>query len=103
MRPVFAVSVSALLVVSAAFAGEPVQDRPEVTQGNTIEPTVRINKEDGSTIKEWVKNGKLVAVRIEPKGAPPYYLVDTNDDGLLEPGPDFGDDGMVTQWVLFRF
>ncbi len=104
MRPVFAVSTAALFVVATAtLAGEPVQDRPEVSPGNTIEPTVRINKDDGSVIKEWVKNGKLVAVRVEPKGAPAYYLVDTNDDGLLEPGPDFGDEGMVAQWVLFRF
>ena len=74
-----------------------------VTPGNTIEPSVRVRPDDGATIKEWVKNGKVVAVRVEPKGAPAYYLVDMNGDGLFEPGPDFGDDGMVAQWVLFRF
>ena len=82
---------------------QPVQDRPAVSPGNTIEPTVRLRPDDGATIKEWVKNGKVVAVRVEPKGAPAYYLVDMNGDGMFEPGPDFGDDGMVAQWVLFRF
>ena len=82
---------------------QPVQERPVVTPGNTIEPSVRLRPDDGATIKEWVKNGKVVAVRVEPKGAPAYYLVDMNGDGLFEPGPDFGDDGMVAQWVLFRF
>ncbi|HEX4909266.1 MAG TPA: DUF2782 domain-containing protein [Permianibacter sp.] len=82
---------------------QPVQERPVVTPGNTVEPTVRLRPDDGATIKEWVKNGKVVAVRVEPKGAPAYYLVDMNGDGLFEPGPDFGDDGMVAQWVLFRF
>ncbi|MFN4290111.1 MAG: DUF2782 domain-containing protein [Permianibacter sp.] len=82
---------------------QPVQERPVVSPGNTIEPSVRLRPDDGATIKEWVKNGKVVAVRVEPKGAPAYYLVDMNGDGLFEPGPDFGDDGMVAQWVLFRF
>ena len=104
MRPVFALTVISLLSVAAiAHAGEPVQERPAVSPGNTPEPTVRVRSDDGATVKEWVKNGKLVAVRIEPKGAPAYYLVDMNGDGLFEPGPDFGDDGMVAQWVLFRF
>lgn len=82
---------------------QPVQERPVVSPGNSIEPSVRLRPDDGATIKEWVKNGKVVAVRVEPKGAPAYYLVDMNGDGLFEPGPDFGDDGMVAQWVLFRF
>ena len=92
-----------LTLPAVAVAGEPVQDRPEISPGNTLEPTVRVRTDDGATIKEWVRNGKLVAVRIEPRGAPAYYLVDTNGDGLFEPGPDFGDEGMVAQWVLFRF
>ncbi|NQD36088.1 DUF2782 domain-containing protein [Permianibacter sp. IMCC34836] len=96
-------AVLAVTVAAIATAGEPVQDRPVVSQGNTLEPTVRVRPDDGATIKEWVKNGKLVAVRVEPKIGPAYYLVDTNGDGLFEPGPDFGDDGMVAQWVLFRF
>lgn len=104
MRPLFAIAVISLMsVVAAVNAGEPVQERPQVSPGNTLEPTVRVRPDDGATVKEWVKNGKLVAVRIEPKGAPAYYLVDMNGDGLFEPGPDFGDDGMVAQWVLFRF
>jgi hypothetical protein len=102
---------SLLVLANAVLAAEPatpaekqpVQDRPVVTPGNTIEPSVRLRPDDGATIKEWVKNGKVVAVRVEPKGAPAYYLVDMNGDGLFEPGPDFGDDGMVAQWVLFRF
>lgn len=96
---------NAVLAAESATPAEkqPVQDRPVVTPGNAIEPSVRLRPDDGATIKEWVKNGKVVAVRVEPKGAPAYYLVDMNGDGLFEPGPDFGDDGMVAQWVLFRF
>ena len=96
---------NAVLAAESATPAEkqPVQDRPVVTPGNTIEPSVRLRPDDGAAIKEWVKNGKVVAVRVEPKGAPAYYLVDMNGDGLFEPGPDFGDDGMVAQWVLFRF
>ncbi|MFZ5843247.1 MAG: DUF2782 domain-containing protein [Pseudomonadota bacterium] len=100
--------VSLVCLANAVLAAEPVekqpvQERPVVSPGNTIEPSVRLRPDDGATIKEWVKNGKVVAVRVEPKGAPAYYLVDMNGDGLFEPGPDFGDDGMVAQWVLFRF
>ena len=96
---------NAVLAADSANPAEkqPVQERPVVSPGNSIEPSVRLRLDDGATIKEWVKNGKVVAVRVEPKGAPAYYLVDMNGDGLFEPGPDFGDDGMVAQWVLFRF
>lgn len=102
------IGFSLVCLANAVLAAEqvekqPVQERPVVSPGNTIEPSVRLRPDDGATIKEWVKNGKVVAVRVEPKGAPAYYLVDMNGDGLFEPGPDFGDDGMVAQWVLFRF
>lgn len=102
------IGISLVCLANAVLAAEqvekqPVQERPVVSPGNTIEPSVRLRPDDGATIKEWVKNGKVVAVRVEPKGAPAYYLVDMNGDGLFEPGPDFGDDGMVAQWVLFRF
>lgn len=93
-----------LALSSSGFAGEPVQGRPKVAQGNNPEPVISIRDTADSRIKEWRQNGRVVAIRVEPRnGFPAYYLVDTNGDGLFEPGPDFGDEGLVVQWVLFRF
>ena len=84
-------------------AAEPVQERPQVNIGTLPEPTVRIREADGAKIKEWRQHGKIVLLRVEPLVGPSYYLVDANGDGEWEPGPDFGDEGKVAQWVLFTF
>lgn len=91
------------LVALSVSAAEPVQERPEVSVGTLPEPVVRIRQDDRATIKEWRQHGKIVLIRVEPVVGPAYYLVDANGDGQWEPGPDFGDEGMVAQWVLFTF
>lgn len=98
--------MGAVLVMSAGLplsAAEPVQERPEVSVGTLPEPVVRIREKDGAKIKEWRQNGQVVLIRVEPVVGPAYYLVDANGDGVWEPGPDFGDQGRVAQWVLFTF
>lgn len=93
----------AFLFTPELLAGEPVQPRPEVTPQPTPEAEVTIRQKGDDEIKEWRVNGKVLAIKISPKNGTPYYLVDPDADGVFEPRTDIKDDGMVAQWVIFRF
>jgi hypothetical protein len=50
-----------------------------------IEPTVTITQgEDGQVVEEYAQNGTVYMVKVTPKNAPAYYLMDTDGDGDLE-------------------
>jgi len=78
---------------------------PEVLQsGEALEPEVTIREEGAETVYEYRVAGKLVMVKVQPKGAPPYYFFDRDGDGELEYRTDDPRKGpTVNQWVLFRW
>ena len=41
----------------------------------TADPDVTIRTEGDKTIQEYRQNGFLYAIKVTPKGAPPYFLV----------------------------
>lgn len=95
-----------LALSATAYAGEPVQERPQVSPQPSPVPEVVIKDgkdKNGDPAREWRVNGKVLAIRVQPKNAPEYYLVDPDGDGVFEYGPDFENEGLVAQWVLFRF
>lgn len=95
------------LCTSALFAAEPVQARPEVTPQALPVPEVNIRantKRDDVELKEWRVNGKVMALRVEPKnGMPAYYLTDPDGDGIYNVDSKFNPDEYVAQWTLFTF
>ena len=68
-----------------------------------LEPQVEIIQRGGDTIKEYSVNGQVYMVEITPRKGPPYYLIDTNGDGLMETFRNDVDDPLVQQWILFRW
>ena len=50
----------------------------------TAEPDIKVRQEADQTIREYRINGKLYAIRIEPKGGTAYFLVDRNGDGNFQ-------------------
>jgi hypothetical protein len=79
---------------------------PEAMQpGEALEPEVTIREAETETVHEYRVAGKLVMVKVQPKGGmPPYYFFDRDGDGELEYShvhprhvPS------VNQWVLFRW
>lgn len=90
-----------------ALAADPVDapPPPEVLEsGEPLEPEVTIREQGAETIYEYRVDGKLVMVRVQPKGAPPYYFVDRDGDGELEFTRDDPREGPNTNmWVLFRW
>lgn len=68
------------------------------------EPQVTIIEREDRTIQEYRVNGRLVLVKITPKGGPPYYLVDRSGDGLVDEQIDNIDEASgLVQWVILRF
>jgi len=48
-------------------------------------PQVSIRTQDnGDRVEEYRQNGRLYMVKVSPRNAPPYYLLDTNGDGRLD-------------------
>ncbi len=69
-----------------------------------IEPEVSIIQRDGKTIEEYRVNGRLYMIKITPKGAPAYYLIDTDGDGSLDSRPsEIEPDLLIPSWILFRW
>jgi hypothetical protein len=102
---------AAYLLVPLAFGAgvalaEPPAELPPppVTDEEEIEPEVRIIKRDDKTIEEYRVNGQLYMIKVSPKNAPPYYLIDTDGDGTMEASrTEIEPNLMIPQWVLFRW
>ena len=71
-----------------------------------LEPTVTIKEQGEVTVYEYRLNGLLYGIKIVPKNAPAYYLVDTDGDGFMDwrrndlKSPEMN---RVPAWVLFRW
>lgn len=93
------------LVCSASLAEAPAElPPPPMSDEEEIEPEVQIIKRDDKTIEEFRVNGRLYMIRVTPKNAPPYYLIDTDGDGTMEAQrTGIEPDLMIPHWVLFRW
>lgn len=61
-----------------------------------------IQKKD-ATIEEVRVNGKLRYAKITPKKGPPYYLYDSNGDGILDATETDIKKANVNQWILMQW
>lgn len=77
---------------------------PSESEQEQIEPEVNIIQRDDKTIEEYRVNGQLYMIKVSPKGAPSYFLVDTDGDGSLDRRSiEIEPDLLIPQWVLFRW
>lgn len=80
---------------------------PEAVQspvtGEAVEPDITIREEGQQVITEYRVNGMLYMVRIQPQFGPPYYLVDTNGDGMIDPRDSSPFNNNIPQWLLFSW
>jgi len=71
-----------------------------------IEPEVVIIQREDKTIEEYRVNGQLYMIKVIPKNAPPYFLLDNDGDGTMESrlgASNLEPDIMIPRWVLFRW
>ncbi|MEW6764433.1 MAG: DUF2782 domain-containing protein [Pseudomonadota bacterium] len=103
-------ALSAALLLSLAppaFAQEDVPPPPPAatTPGDSVpEPEVTIRQTGEQNVEEYRIKGRLYMVKITPKDAPPYYLIDNDGDGELETR-HFGplDSPAIPHWILLRW
>ncbi|MGH8658245.1 MAG: DUF2782 domain-containing protein [Gammaproteobacteria bacterium] len=79
---------------------------PDVVQnGQPLdEPEVTIIKRKDATIEEHRLNGHLYMIKVTPVIGKPYYLLDSDGDGVMETNmTEIYSDFVVPQWVLFSW
>jgi hypothetical protein len=68
----------------------------------SAEPQVTIRTEGDKTIQEYRQNGFLYAIKVTPKGAPPYFLVradGTDENFIRSDQPDM----LIPSWKIFEW
>ena len=112
MRFVILAGVLLSVVLAAARAEEPAQPpagetskrTPGIATKGMDEPEITIIESKNKTIEEYRINGQLYMIKVTPKKGPPYYIIDTDGDGILETRRnDILPGMMVPQWTLFRW
>ena len=81
-----------------------LQARVEPREGEqpiTPEPQVTIVQDGDNAMQVHQINGKIYGIRVIPKNAPPYNLVDTNGNGEFI--RDSADRILVPEWVLISW
>jgi len=70
---------------------------------NIPEPDVRIIRKKDTVIEEYRVQGRLRFVKITPNVGKPYYLVDTDGDGILETRENDLDNPPINRWILLEW
>lgn len=70
---------------------------------NIPQPEVRIIRKKDTVIEEYRVNGRLRFVKITPSSGSPYYMVDTDGDGVLETREDNFANPPINQWILLEW
>lgn len=101
------------LFVAQTVLAEQQSDIPPPPPGSAdqqgqeeIEPEVVIIQREDKTIEEYRVNGQLYMIKVIPRNAPPYFLLDNDGDGTMESrlgASDLEPDIMIPRWVLFRW
>ena len=107
------VILSSLLLLATSVAwtddnpmqtpGSQAEIPPQIEAGESLEPDVTIIESDKETIHQYSINGQVYMVKVIPRNGPPYYLLDTDGDGVMDVQPDGPRDVAVPQWVLFSW
>lgn len=93
-----------LLALSLMLLPLSLQARVEPREGEepiAPEPRITIVEDEDKTMNIYQVNGKVYGIRVTPKNAPPYNLVDTNGDGAFI--RDSADRILVPEWVLISW
>ncbi len=84
---------------------EPVPTIPDEADDsrNIPQPEVRIIRKKDSVVEEYRINGRLRFIKITPSVGNPYYMVDTDGDGILETRNDNFANPPINQWILMQW
>jgi hypothetical protein len=71
--------------------------------GDPTEPEINITEGAEGLVYEYRVRGRLYMVKVQPQVGPPYFLLDTNGDGILDVQSDSPMNAAVQQWVLYSW
>ncbi|MFZ5555217.1 MAG: DUF2782 domain-containing protein [Pseudomonadota bacterium] len=107
----FALAAALALSLPAAAQQPPVLESleapppppPGLEPNPALEPEVTIYQRGEEQVEEYRIQGKLYMIRVTPRNAPPYYLIDFQGNGQFlrrdSPDPGFS----PPMWVIHRF
>lgn len=107
-----AIAAPVLLTPAAGFAQTDAPPPPPIREplppkvqdpDEVIEPEVVIRRDERGTVEEYRSGGKVYMVRIVPAVGPPYYLVDTTGDGLLDFRHEHMDPVKPAHWKVLEW
>ena len=120
LRLILLATLLALTTHAAAEESQPLEalpadaappPPPAVQSGVALEPEVTITPEQverdvkgGAKVEEHKVGGRLQYVKITPKIGKPYYLFDTDNNGILESRmSQLYSNFIIPQWVIFSW
>jgi len=112
IKAVLPIAVLAIALSGNALAADknkapevtPPPPPEQLTKGKQIKPTVTIVKRKWATIEEYSIGGQIYAVKITPNKGAPYYLYDSNGDGVLDVREDIlGAPKAINRWKIITW
>jgi len=91
-----------MLPPSVVIPPPPLSEAETEADEPDIEPDINVQHTEDRTVTEYRVNGRLYMLKVQPKSAPPYYLVDETGDGMMV-RHDLEPKISIPRWVLFRF
>ncbi len=82
---------------------QPPPPLPDDPAEEMPQPEVKIIHREDRVVEEVSVNGRLRYVKITPRGGVPYYIVDTDGDGILDQQFNNLDNPPINQWILLRW
>ncbi|MFO7603815.1 MAG: DUF2782 domain-containing protein [Gammaproteobacteria bacterium] len=100
--------LAGLLLTAPAIAADnvppPPDDLPGLDPNQPMpEDTVTIIRRESTVIEEHRINGQLRYAKVTPKSGPPYYLYDSDGDGILDSRHNDLDNPPIQRWILFSW
>ncbi len=87
---------------AAAPASPPAAEEEEPP--SIPEPEVTIIRRQDAVVEEYRVNGQLRYAKVTPAKGPPYYLFDSDGDGVLDTRyDDLETPPPINQWILMRW
>jgi uncharacterized protein (DUF4415 family) len=81
--------------------GDPAETKPP--QDEELQPEVTIIRRGDDVVEEYRAGGQLYMVKITPSKGLPYYLIDSDGDGVLETRRNELDNPEVVKWRIFSW
>ena len=82
---------------------EPIPEAPPPPIPGPEEPEVRIPVQEGDKVEEIREGGRVVMLKVTPRGGKPYFLVDTIGSGNWMRRDSLDDGVRVPMWPLYIF